>query len=206
MSELCDCLGRSTYEELIEAIQNMRGCHDAVWENDDKASVFYYTIDDYLTVNGSLRLNKKDSDELNDLERDDHKKCMRVAELISSAVKKTDLDSYECVCRWENNNHIDIEHLKVGMVIRYSSFVSTSVNMDFTFNKSKERRLKILKPAGSYVADYSKYYEEQELLIDKGAMFIVREVSVAENTITLQQISIAELNIFLSDQTDGEVA
>lgn len=206
MTELCKCLGLSTYEELTEAIQSMHGCHDAVWENDDKACVFYYTSDDLLALNHSLRMTDSEIECLGDYEKDDHLKQRQVADLISSAVKKTNLNQYAYAYRWENNEHIDINTLKVGSVIRYSSFVSSSVDAAFTFNNSKERCFTISKPVGSYIADYSKYYYEQELLIDKGAMFLVQDVSITANTIALKQIDNADLSEILANLTGGKVA
>ncbi|WP_406628185.1 ADP-ribosyltransferase [Pectobacterium carotovorum] len=200
MTGLSACLGRSTYDELAEQMESRKGCHDDVWEVDDKVSIFYYTGDNYLQINESLREYSTNALVTKDT------KIKSVADFISSALSKTKDHSYDLVFRWENDVHLDIRSVEVGNIIRYASFVSTSVDPKFTFYNSKPRKLTIKEPLGAYIADYSKCNIESELLIDKGAFFIIEHIDVKSNSIALRQLDSSELLQIKTNLINGEVA
>ncbi|EMJ5880873.1 ADP-ribosyltransferase [Enterobacter cloacae] len=200
MTDLCVCLGRSVYEVVTEAVESRRGCHDHVWAIDDKASVYYYTGENYQTINEFLR------NQLNPPYSSDDSKLEIISRIISAALIKTDAHTYDTVFRWENNVPVDISQIKVGDIVGYSSFVSTSVDSNFDFNKSKPRKLTIINPVGAYIADYSQATSESELLINKGAIFRVESVNEKENTATFRQLHAEEAGKLVSDLNRGKVA
>jgi hypothetical protein len=180
-------------------VESRKGCHDNVWELDDKISIFYYTDNNYIEINESLR--KYDSN--GSKAKGTNKKG--VADFISTALSKANNRSYDLVFRWENDVHLDIRSVNVGDIIRYSSFVSTSINPNFTFYDSKPRKLTIQKPEGAYIADYSKCNFEDELLIDKGAYFIVENLDVKGNAIALRQLNLSELLDIRANLINGKI-
>lgn len=198
MTGLSACLGRSTYEELTELMESRKGCHDDVWEVDDKICIFYYTSENYIQINETLREYYSNVQTATDTQTN-------VADFISFALNKTKEHSYNLVFRWENDVHLDISSIKVGNIIRYSAFVSTSIDSGFTFYNSKPRKLTIKKPLGAYIADYSKCHTEYELLIDKGSFFIVEDLDVKGNSIVLRQLNSSELSQIRDDLKRGDL-
>jgi len=200
MTDLCKCLGRSTYEELSEHMISRKGSHDEVWNNDDKISIYYYTGDNYSYVNEALRNSPTE------IFQKEGSKTKNVADFISDALSKAVVYNCEKVYRWENDFHMDINSIKKGSIIKYSAFVSTSIDPDFNFYNSKPRKLTISTPCGVYIAEYSQSFEEKELLIDKGCSFIVDEVDSELNTISLRQLNARDIVDIGSKYLKGEVA
>lgn len=91
MTDLCVCLGRSVYEEVTDAIESRRGCHDNVWAIDDKASVYYYTGENYQTINEFLR------NQLNPPYSLEDSKLEAICKIISAALIKSDTHTYNTV-------------------------------------------------------------------------------------------------------------
>lgn len=182
-------MGRFDYEQFISEISWKKGEHDTTWTVDDKEVIYYYTDNGYEKINEALRneIIKNNSFNINTLVNMNGE--IQLAEEITSVIKKTPPSDYEFVYRWENSIIRNINTLEIDDIIGYQSFVSTSIDSEFTFYNRMEIKIKISEPIGVFIASYSKYSDEKELLIDKNSFFIVKNIDLKNKEIHLQHIS-----------------
>lgn len=185
MSELEKIIGAYDYEQLISDTHYLRGVHDEAWSVDDKAAINWYTADEELIINATLRDSAPEDLILNVT----NNKEIKLANFITLSLDKVKSKEYRTVYRWENDSNQSLCEASVGDYVLYKSFISTSIDSSFTFNDSKTKRIIINSSDGAYIAQYSKYRHEEELLIDKYSVFQVEQADHSKHTYVLRYVS-----------------
>ena len=184
-------LGNFQYDDHVDNLQIPLDQADTIQTN-QFVGIRNYTSRRYLDINQGMRVLCTDV------------KHLRAVKILMEALDSLPIHSDPFVVRWINLTPELREVYKVGNVIHEQGFTSTSADKTFVF-QGKEYKVVIQHLNGRYVADWSEYPGEQEVLIPSNSYFKVMVFDEVQKLIVLSQIDSSELQSMSKDHSEGKL-
>lgn len=170
-------VGRAKYEEYVEALNiPFENAYDE--ETNFKVAIRNYTSRRFIDINVDIR------------DESEHLKHLNAVKLLRQSLDSMDVYQGDFVIRWTNLKDVLVEQMTTeGNIIFEPGFTSTSANPNFEMlGKDYEYKVVIEHFNGVYIADYSEYPSEEEVLIPASSFYRVAGYDDENKTIYLTQL------------------